>query len=47
MGMGRFTVIVNDDLDTRFRIAAVKKRVKLKIAFEQAIELWLSKYEEN
>jgi hypothetical protein len=45
--MGRFTVIVDDDLDMRFRIAAIKKRVKLRNAFEQAMELWLSKYEEN
>ena len=42
--MGRFTVVVDDDLDTRFRIAAVKHRIKLNKAFEEAMKLWLEKH---
>jgi hypothetical protein len=41
--MGRFTVIVDDELDTKFRIEAVKKRVRLNRAFEEAMRLWLEK----
>ena len=40
-GMGRFNIIIDDGLDTEFRIAAVRKRIRLKKAFEQAMKLWL------
>ena len=39
--MGRFTIIVDDALDTEFRIAAIRKRLRLNKAFEQAMKLWL------
>ena len=39
--MGRFTIIVDDGLDTEFRIAAVRKRIRLNKAFEQAMKIWL------
>ena len=41
--MGRFTIIIDDELDTEFRIAAVKKRLRLNKAFEQAMKLWLER----
>jgi hypothetical protein len=41
--MGRFTIIVNDELDTEFRIAAVKRRIRLNKAFEEAMRLWLKR----
>jgi hypothetical protein len=44
-GMGRFTIIVDDELDTEFRIAAVKKRIRLNKAFEEAMKLWLDKFQ--
>jgi hypothetical protein len=40
--MGRFTVIVSDELDELFRIAAVKRRIRLNKAFEEAMQLWLN-----
>jgi hypothetical protein len=39
--MGRFTVVVDDDIDTEFRIKAVKRRIKLKEAFELAMKIWI------
>ncbi len=41
--MGRFTIIVDDELDTEFRIAAVKRRIRLNKAFEESMRLWLEK----
>ncbi|MDH5687703.1 MAG: hypothetical protein OEZ48_07565 [Candidatus Bathyarchaeota archaeon] len=41
--MGRFTIIVDDELDTKFRIEAVKRRIRLNKAFEEAMKLWLEK----
>lgn len=41
--MGRFTIIVDDELDTEFRIAAVRKRIRLNRAFAQAMKLWLER----
>ena len=41
--MGRFTIIVNDELDTEFRIGAVKRRIRLNRAFEEAMRLWLER----
>ncbi|MFW6117359.1 MAG: hypothetical protein ACOC6G_02090 [Thermoproteota archaeon] len=41
--MGRFTINVDDDLDVQFRVKAVKRKLKLKEAFEQAMRLWLKK----
>jgi hypothetical protein len=41
--MGRFTIIVSDELDTEFRIAAVKRRIRLNKAFEEAMRLWLER----
>jgi len=47
--MVRWTVTIDDELDKRFREAVVRvkgfKRGALKEALEEAIELWLSKYE--
>jgi hypothetical protein len=43
--MGRFTIIVDDELDMRFRIGAVKQRKRLNKAFREAMELWLDKAE--
>jgi hypothetical protein len=40
--MGRFTIIIDDDIDMEFRIAAVKRRIRLNKAFEEAMKLWLS-----
>jgi hypothetical protein len=45
--MGRFTVIVDDDLDTEFRIEAIKRRLKLKKAFEEAMRLWIESVKEE
>jgi hypothetical protein len=40
--MGRFTIIIDDEeLDTEFRIAAIKKRLRLNKAFAQAMKLWI------
>jgi hypothetical protein len=40
--MGRFTIIIDDEeLDTEFRIAAIKKRIRLNKAFAQAMRLWI------
>ncbi len=41
--MGRFSIKVDDELDTKFRIKAVKRKIKLNEAFEEAMELWLKK----
>jgi hypothetical protein len=41
--MGRFTIVVDDELDIEFRIAAVKHRTRLNKAFEEAMRLWLEK----
>jgi hypothetical protein len=40
-GMGRLTVVVDDELDTEFRIKAVRKKMRLSAAIEEAIKLWL------
>ncbi|WP_456328188.1 hypothetical protein [Archaeoglobus sp.] len=49
--MARWTVTIDDELDKRFRevVAKVKgfKRGALKEALEEAIELWLQKYEKQ
>jgi hypothetical protein len=45
--MGRFTIIVDDELDTEFRIAAIKKRIRLNKAFTQAMNLWLQQEQKN
>jgi len=49
--MVRWTVTIDDDLDRRFREVVVKvkgfKRGALKEALEEAIELWLQKYEKQ
>jgi hypothetical protein len=43
--MGQYVVVVNDDLDKRFRDAVYKvkgmKRGNIKEAFEEAMELWI------
>jgi len=39
--MGRFTIVVDDDLDTEFRIEAVKYRIRLNKAFELAMRKWI------
>lgn len=42
--MGKLTVVINDDLDKRFRVAIAEnggKHGDLKIAVEEAIKLWL------
>jgi hypothetical protein len=44
--MGRFTIIVDDELDTEFRIAAVKRRIRLNKAFEEAMKLWVDQHQE-
>jgi hypothetical protein len=41
--MGRFTVIIDDELDMEFRLKAVKLRRRLNKAFEEAMKLWLEK----
>jgi len=41
--MGRFTVEVDDELDVQFRVKAVKRKLKLKQAFEEAMKLWIEK----
>jgi hypothetical protein len=43
---GIFTTIVDDELDTEFRIAALKKRIRLNKAFEESMKLWLEKNKE-
>lgn len=45
--MGRFTIIVDDDLDVQFRIEAVKCRTRLNKAFEEAMKLWLEKQQKK
>ena len=44
--MGQYVVVVNDELDRRFRDAVYKtkgmKRGNIKEAFEEAMELWIS-----
>jgi len=49
--MARWTVTIDDKLDKRFREVVVKvkgfKRGALKEALEEAIELWLQKYEKQ
>ena len=51
ISMARWTVTIDDELDKRFReiVAKVKgfKRGALKEALEEAIELWLQKYEKQ
>ena len=39
--MGRFSIIIDDELDMEFRIAAVKRRIRLNKAFKEAMKLWL------
>jgi hypothetical protein len=41
--MGRLTVVIDDELDIEFRIKAVKGRIRLSKAIEEAIRLWLEK----
>jgi hypothetical protein len=41
--IGRLTVVVDDELDTEFRIKAVRKKMRLSAAIEEAIKLWLEK----
>jgi hypothetical protein len=41
--MGRLTVVIEDHLDTEFRIEAVKRKMRLNKAIEEAIKLWLQK----
>ena len=43
MGMGRFTIVFDDRLDMELRMAAVKRRIRLKKAFEEAVKLWLER----
>ena len=47
--MGKLYVRVDDELETRFRVAVLrikgKKRGVLSKAVEEAIRLWLEKYE--
>ncbi len=47
--MGRMLVKIDDELEERFRIAVLKikgkKRGALSEAVEEAIKLWLEKYE--
>jgi len=47
--MGRMLVKIDDELEERFRIAVFKvknkKRGALSEAVEEAIKLWLEKYE--
>ena len=45
--MGRYTIIVDDELDIKFRIEAVKRRLRLNKAFEEAMKLWLEKHAKN
>jgi hypothetical protein len=49
--MVRWTVTIDDELDKRFRdvVAKVKgfKRGALKEALEEAIKLWIEKYEKQ
>lgn len=39
--MGRFTIKVDDELDIEFRVKAVKRKIRLSKAFEEAMKLWL------
>jgi hypothetical protein len=41
--MDRFTIVVDEKLGMAFRVAAVKRRMKLNLAFKEAMELWLEK----
>jgi hypothetical protein len=41
--MARFTIVVGDELAIQFKIDAVKRRLKLNKAFEEAMKLWLEK----
>jgi len=47
--VGKMLVKIDDELEKRFRIAVIKvkgkKRGALSEAVEEAIELWLEKYE--
>ncbi|MEM3988699.1 MAG: hypothetical protein QXZ22_08925 [Sulfolobales archaeon] len=47
--MGKLYVRVDDDLETKFRVAVLrvkgKKRGAISEAVEEAIKLWLEKYE--
>jgi predicted HicB family RNase H-like nuclease len=45
--MGRFTIVIDDKLDTEFRIEAVKQKLRLNKAFEEAMKLWLEKKHEK
>ncbi len=45
--MGKLTVIVNDELETQFRVAIAKqggKRGALTKALEEAMKLWLQQH---
>ncbi|HII85453.1 TPA: hypothetical protein HA273_02520 [Candidatus Bathyarchaeota archaeon] len=39
--MTRFSVEVDDELAMEFRIKAVRRKLKLNQAFEEAMRLWL------
>ena len=41
--MGRLTVVIEDGLETEFRIKAVRRRMRLSKALEEAVKLWLEK----
>lgn len=45
--MGRFTITVEDEIDTAFRIKAIKCKTRLNKAFEEAMKMWLEKDCEN
>lgn len=39
--MGRFTIVIDDDLDMSFRMKALKRRLRLNDAFREAMKQWL------
>jgi hypothetical protein len=39
--MTRFSIEVNDDLAIEFKVKAVRRKLKLNRAFEEAMKLWL------
>jgi hypothetical protein len=39
--MTRFSIEVDDDLAIEFKVKAVRRKLKLNRAFEEAMKLWL------